>query len=99
MATYDDFDGVYFTIQAIRLFHPEVAGDIRRALPHAGATARLPRRGPIVLASAGQRAEIERLPGVATNISRFVCARPSTCCSACTSRRSPVAGGPDAARG
>jgi Glycosyltransferase family 25 (LPS biosynthesis protein) len=28
MATYDDFDGVYFTIQAIRLFHPEVVGDV-----------------------------------------------------------------------
>lgn len=25
MATYDDFDGVYFTIQSIRLYHPEVA--------------------------------------------------------------------------
>jgi hypothetical protein len=25
MATYDDFDGVWFTIQAIRLFHPEVS--------------------------------------------------------------------------
>ncbi len=25
MATFDDFDGVWFTIQAIRLFHPEVA--------------------------------------------------------------------------
>ena len=24
MATYDDYDGVYFSIQAIRLFHPEV---------------------------------------------------------------------------
>lgn len=24
MATYDDFDGVYFTIQSIRLYHPEV---------------------------------------------------------------------------
>jgi hypothetical protein len=24
MATFDDFDGVWFTIQAIRLFHPEV---------------------------------------------------------------------------
>ncbi len=24
MATYDDYDGVYFTVQAIRLFHPEV---------------------------------------------------------------------------
>ena len=28
MATYDDYDGVYFTVQAIRLFHPEIAGDI-----------------------------------------------------------------------
>lgn len=24
MSTYDDFDGVYFTIQGIRLFHPEI---------------------------------------------------------------------------
>ena len=24
MATYDDFDGVYFTIQALRLYHPEI---------------------------------------------------------------------------
>lgn len=28
MATYDDYDGVYFTIQAIRLYHPEVLDDI-----------------------------------------------------------------------
>ncbi len=28
MAFYDDFDGVYFTVQALRLFHPEVANDI-----------------------------------------------------------------------
>jgi hypothetical protein len=28
MATFDDFDGVWFTIQAIRLFHPEVADQI-----------------------------------------------------------------------
>jgi GR25 family glycosyltransferase involved in LPS biosynthesis len=26
MATYDDYDGVYFSVQAIRLFHPEVTG-------------------------------------------------------------------------
>lgn len=24
MATYDDYDGIYFSVQAIRLFHPEV---------------------------------------------------------------------------
>jgi hypothetical protein len=24
MATYDDFDGVYFTLQALRLYHPEI---------------------------------------------------------------------------
>ncbi len=24
MATYDDFDGVYFSVQAIRMYHPEV---------------------------------------------------------------------------
>jgi hypothetical protein len=28
MATYDDYDGVYFTLQSLRLFHPEVADDI-----------------------------------------------------------------------
>lgn len=28
MATYDDYDGVYFTIQALRLYHPEAASDI-----------------------------------------------------------------------
>jgi hypothetical protein len=27
MATFDDFDGVYFTVMAIRLFHPEVTQD------------------------------------------------------------------------
>jgi GR25 family glycosyltransferase involved in LPS biosynthesis len=27
MATYDDYDGVYFTVQAIRLFHPEVTAE------------------------------------------------------------------------
>ncbi len=27
MATYDDYDGVYFTVQAIRLYHPEVTDD------------------------------------------------------------------------
>ena len=27
MATYDDYDGVYFTAQAIRLYHPEVTQD------------------------------------------------------------------------
>jgi len=28
MATYDDFDGVYFSVQAIRCYHPEVAEEI-----------------------------------------------------------------------
>jgi hypothetical protein len=28
MATYDDFDGTYFTIQAIRMYHPEVLDDV-----------------------------------------------------------------------
>ncbi|CAG0993419.1 hypothetical protein BURK1_02394 [Burkholderiales bacterium] len=28
MATYDDYDGVYFSVQAIRLFHPEVADQV-----------------------------------------------------------------------
>lgn len=27
MATYDDYDGVYFTVQALRLYHPEVLKD------------------------------------------------------------------------
>lgn len=28
MATYDDYDGVYFSVQAIRMYHPEVLDDI-----------------------------------------------------------------------
>lgn len=28
MATYDDYDGVFFTVQAIRLYHPEILADI-----------------------------------------------------------------------
>lgn len=28
MATYDDYDGVYFSIQAIRLYHPEILSDV-----------------------------------------------------------------------
>jgi hypothetical protein len=28
MATYDDFDGVYFTVQSLRMYHPEVASQI-----------------------------------------------------------------------
>jgi hypothetical protein len=28
MTTYDDYDGVYFTLQAMRLYHPEVLGDV-----------------------------------------------------------------------
>jgi hypothetical protein len=27
MATYDDYDGVYFSLQAIRLYHPEIIDD------------------------------------------------------------------------
>jgi len=27
MATYDDYDGVYFTVQAIRMYHPEVTAE------------------------------------------------------------------------
>ena len=27
MATYDDYDGVYFTLQAIRMYHPEILDD------------------------------------------------------------------------
>lgn len=28
MATFDDFDGVYFSIQALRMYHPEIVNDI-----------------------------------------------------------------------
>jgi UDP-glucose-4-epimerase GalE len=28
MATYDDYDGVYFTLQGIRLYHPEILHDV-----------------------------------------------------------------------
>ena len=28
MPTYDDYDGVYFSIQAIRLYNPEIIDDI-----------------------------------------------------------------------
>jgi hypothetical protein len=28
MATYDDFDGTFFTVEAIRMYHPEIADDI-----------------------------------------------------------------------
>jgi len=28
MATYDDYDGVYFTVQAIRMYHPEILDDV-----------------------------------------------------------------------
>ena len=28
MATYDDYDGVYFSMQALRLYHPEVADQV-----------------------------------------------------------------------
>lgn len=28
MATYDDYDGVYFTIQSIRMFHKEILDDV-----------------------------------------------------------------------
>lgn len=28
MAVYDDYDGAYFTLQALRLYHPEVAGEV-----------------------------------------------------------------------
>jgi hypothetical protein len=27
MATYDDYDGVYFTLQALRMYHPEIIDD------------------------------------------------------------------------
>jgi hypothetical protein len=27
MATYDDYDGVYFTLQALRMYHPEILDD------------------------------------------------------------------------
>jgi hypothetical protein len=28
MATYDDYDGVYFSLQALRLYHPEILPDV-----------------------------------------------------------------------
>jgi UDP-glucose-4-epimerase GalE len=28
MATYDDYDGVYFTLQGIRLYHPDILSDV-----------------------------------------------------------------------
>src|SRR5262249_38084903 len=28
MATYDDYDGVYFTLQSIRLYHPEIVDEV-----------------------------------------------------------------------
>ena len=28
MATYDDFDGVFFSVQAIRMYHKEILDDI-----------------------------------------------------------------------
>jgi hypothetical protein len=28
MATYDDYDGVYFSVQALRLYHPEILDDV-----------------------------------------------------------------------
>lgn len=28
MATYDDFDGVYFSVQALRIYHPEIVNEI-----------------------------------------------------------------------
>ena len=31
MPTYDDYDGVYFSIQAIRLYNPEIIDDIEFA--------------------------------------------------------------------
>ena len=27
MATYDDYDGVYFTLQALRIYHPEIVDE------------------------------------------------------------------------
>src|SRR5579872_5249339 len=27
MSTYDDYDGVYFSVMALRLYHPEIAED------------------------------------------------------------------------
>lgn len=32
MAVYDDYDGVYFTLQALRLYHPEVADEVEFVL-------------------------------------------------------------------
>ncbi len=33
MATYDDYDGVYFTVQAIRLYHPEILEEVEFVIP------------------------------------------------------------------
>jgi len=53
MATYDDFDGVFFTVEAIQLFHPEVLGGLEIVLvdnhpegPAADALARLAEKVP-----------------------------------------------------
>jgi hypothetical protein len=32
MATYDDYDGVYFSLQALRLYHPEIVGEVEFVL-------------------------------------------------------------------
>lgn len=53
MASYDDFDGVYFTIQSVRLYHPEVADRVAFVVvdnhpegPHAVALKALENRIP-----------------------------------------------------
>lgn len=53
MATYDDFDGVFFTVEALRLYHPQVLQDAELLVidnhpegPAAADLARLARRVP-----------------------------------------------------
>ncbi|MCI5077439.1 glycosyltransferase [Oricola sp.] len=52
MATYDDYDGVYFTLQALRLYHPEIVDEVEFLVvdnhpdgPHSQALKKL--EGPI----------------------------------------------------
>jgi hypothetical protein len=48
MATYDGYDGVYFSIQAIWLYHPEIAADTQILVLDDSRTT-----GPIVALSMG----------------------------------------------
>lgn len=53
MASYDDYDGVYFSLQALRLYHPEIVDDVNFLVidnhpdgPCAGALKALEETGP-----------------------------------------------------